>query len=76
MHGDFLNVKTAMGLERFEVAKSRNLSCSKSAENWAASSLWVGVKVHGDFLNIKTAMGLERFEVGKSRNSYDVPFRS
>ena len=42
LHEGFANVKTIMGLERFEVEKSRIGSCFKSAENRAASSLWVG----------------------------------
>ena len=42
LHEHFVRVKTHMGLEQFEVAKSRFLSCSKSAENRAASSLWAG----------------------------------
>ena len=42
LHEHFVRVKTRMGLEQFEVAKSRFLSCSKSAENRIASGLWTG----------------------------------
>jgi len=41
LHEHFVRVKTPIGLERFEVEKSRFWSCSKTAENRAASSLWV-----------------------------------
>ena len=42
LHEHFVLVKTRMGLERFEVEKSRFWSCFKSPKNRASSSLWVG----------------------------------
>ena len=39
-----------MGLERFQVEKAQFWSCSKSAENWAASSLWIGGQAYTSIL--------------------------
>ena len=67
-----MHVKTHMGVEQFQVDKGfpgipRNHgtagSCSKSAENRAASSLWVGGHHYKNFYGFS----LERFEVEKYR---------
>ena len=41
LHEHFVRVKNRMGLERFEVEKSRFWSCFKSAEHRVASSIWI-----------------------------------
>ena len=80
VRGDFVHVKTVVGLERFEVGKSSpattsfsvaaadRKSCFKSASNRAASSLGYGCNgIRCVELCVKILMFLERFEVDKSR---------
>ena len=77
VRGDFVHVKTVVGLKGFEVGKSRPATASlsdltmsffKSAKNRAASSLGCGYNgIRCLKFRVKTRMGLERFEVAKSR---------
>ena len=44
LHGDFVRVKTSMGLELFDRGGGQKISCFNLAENRAANSLWVGAQ--------------------------------